>query len=347
MQSSHNVSVAFDDLNLIGLPGLDPVTRLAERAGLGDLVTEHLTLTAAGSANAHLKIPALIGGMVAGADSIDDMDLLRHGGMDRLFTGVRAPSTLGTFLRAFTFGHVRQLDAIASRLLVGLTRQAPVLPGIGQVAHVDIDDTMKATYGYANSPARCALCGRGPQGCRVWLQQGQGPQRVDRDHLHPARHPRGRRHEAAPRADQLRPRPGPPGIRRAGHGHPARRNRTGDPARGQRLLQPRRDRRRDPRRRAVFHHRPVQQTLVSGDREHRRGRVDPDPRPERDLGRGRAAPDLRRGGRRDRTHGVHVPAQGPAGDRAVDRAARQTLEPGLGARGARTRCSPPTGTTPC
>ena len=64
--------------------------------------------------NAVLKIPALVAGMVAGADSIDDMDLLRHGGMDRLFGGVRAPSTLGTFLPTFTFGHVRQLDSVAA-----------------------------------------------------------------------------------------------------------------------------------------------------------------------------------------------------------------------------------------
>ncbi len=83
-------------------------------------VADTLTLTGAGSANAVLKVPALIAGMVAGADSIDDMDLLRHGGMGRLFTGVRAPSTLGTFLRTFTFGHVRQLDGVASRLLVNL-----------------------------------------------------------------------------------------------------------------------------------------------------------------------------------------------------------------------------------
>ena len=62
-----------------------------------------------------MKVTALVAGMVAGADSIEDMDLLRHGGMGRLFTGVRAPTTLGTFLRAFTFGHVRQLDAVAAR----------------------------------------------------------------------------------------------------------------------------------------------------------------------------------------------------------------------------------------
>ena len=58
--------------------------------------------------------------MLAGADSIDDLDLLRHGGMGKLFRGVRAPSTLGTFLRPFTHGHVQQLDAVTSRLIAGL-----------------------------------------------------------------------------------------------------------------------------------------------------------------------------------------------------------------------------------
>jgi hypothetical protein len=91
--------------------------------------------------------------MVAGADCIEDMDLLRHGGMNRLFGGVRAPSTLGTFLRAFTFGHVRQLDAVAARLLVGLTNHAPLLGGGSPVAFVDIDDTVKQTYGYAKQGA--------------------------------------------------------------------------------------------------------------------------------------------------------------------------------------------------
>ena len=76
-------------------------------------------------ANAGLKVASLVGGMVAGADSIDDMALLRHGGMGRVFARAYAPSTLGSFLRAFTFGHVRQLDAVASRFLIalaGLTR---------------------------------------------------------------------------------------------------------------------------------------------------------------------------------------------------------------------------------
>jgi len=122
---------------------------LALRAGLADLVSSTLTLKAEGGANAHLKVPALVAGMVAGADSIEDMDLLRHGGMGRLFTGIRAPSTLGTFLRTFTFGHVRQLDAVASRFLVALAKNAPILRGADQACYVDIDDTIKATHGYA------------------------------------------------------------------------------------------------------------------------------------------------------------------------------------------------------
>ena len=85
-----------------------------------ELADAHLTRARRAGVAAGAKVSALVAGMVAGADSIADMDLLRHGGMPRLFAGVRAPSTLGTFLRAFTFGHVRQLDAVAARFLAGL-----------------------------------------------------------------------------------------------------------------------------------------------------------------------------------------------------------------------------------
>ena len=151
--SSPAISAVFDDPNLVSCAGLAPTMALAQRAGLADMVSATLTLKVEGGANAHLKVPALVAGMVAGADSIDDMDLLRHGGMGRLFTGIRAPSTLGTFLRTFTFGHVRQLDAVASRFLVGLAKNAPILPGADQVCYVDIDDTIKATHGYAKQGA--------------------------------------------------------------------------------------------------------------------------------------------------------------------------------------------------
>ena len=82
--------------------------------------SEHLTVPTDKGAHAGSKVAALVAGMVAGADSIEDMDLLRHGGMGRLFTGLYAPSTLGSFLRSFAFGHVRQLDAVAARLVADL-----------------------------------------------------------------------------------------------------------------------------------------------------------------------------------------------------------------------------------
>jgi hypothetical protein len=97
--------------------GLTPVLALAARRGLAALVADRVHIAAKGGVNAAAKIMALVAGMVAGADSINDMDLLRHGGMGRLFIDVRAPSTLGTFLRLFTFGHVRQLDAVAAGFL--------------------------------------------------------------------------------------------------------------------------------------------------------------------------------------------------------------------------------------
>jgi hypothetical protein len=125
MRLSHGspaLSATFDDPNLVSAAGLAPVLTLAAECRLGDLVAEKLTLKAPGGVNATVKVPALVAGMVAGADSIADMDLLRHGGMARLFAGIRAPSTLGTFLRAFTFGHVRQLDSIAAGVLTGLAR---------------------------------------------------------------------------------------------------------------------------------------------------------------------------------------------------------------------------------
>jgi hypothetical protein len=73
-------------------------------------------------ANAGLKVCSLVAGMAAGGDSIEDMALPRHRGMGRVFTHAYAPSTLGSFLRAFAFGHVRQLDAVAARFLLALRR---------------------------------------------------------------------------------------------------------------------------------------------------------------------------------------------------------------------------------
>ena len=154
MRVSHNFSAEFDDDNLIATGGLVPVMLLAESAGLSDLVQEYVTVAGRAGANAPVKVAALVAGMVAGADSISDMDLLRHGGMGRAFTEHRAPTTLGTHLRGYRFGHVRQLDAIASRLLTALAARVPgLVGGADEVAYLDIDDTIRQTHGYAKQGA--------------------------------------------------------------------------------------------------------------------------------------------------------------------------------------------------
>jgi len=142
----------FDDPNLVSAAGLVPVLALAQSAGLHELARQHLTVPTDKGANAGLKVASLVAGMVAGADSIDDMALLRHGGMGRVFKNAYAPSTLGSFLRSFTFGHVRQLDAVAARFLARLADQAPLVAGADEVAAramVDIDDTIIEVHGYA------------------------------------------------------------------------------------------------------------------------------------------------------------------------------------------------------
>ena len=161
MRLCHGVSACFDDPNLVSCVGLAPVVSLAHRCGLGRLVADRLTPIGDGAASPAAKVACLVAGMVAGADSIDDMDLLRHGGMGRLFTGVRAPSTLGTFLRGFSFGHVRQLDSIAAELLRNLAAHTPLLPGADQIAWIDADDTVRSTHGYTKQGA-----GRGYTGVK-------------------------------------------------------------------------------------------------------------------------------------------------------------------------------------
>ncbi len=154
MQLSHTRPVraaVFDDPNLVSSAGLVPMLALARSAGLGRLAAQHLSVPTDKGANAGLKVSSLVAGMVAGADSIDDMSILRHGAMGKVFTGAYAPSTLGSFLRAFTFGHVRQLDAVASRFLRGLATATPLVAGVEQYALVDVDDTIIEVHGYAKA----------------------------------------------------------------------------------------------------------------------------------------------------------------------------------------------------
>lgn len=154
LSHSHPVrSAACDDPNLLAAAGLVPVMSLAERAGLSGLAREHVTVPTDKGANPDRKVFSLVAGMVAGADSIDDMTMLRHGAMGRVFDHPYAPSTLGSFLREFSFGHVRQLDAIAARLLSGLHARTPVLAGIDGPVMVDIDDSIIEVHGPAKQGA--------------------------------------------------------------------------------------------------------------------------------------------------------------------------------------------------
>lgn len=156
MQLSHArpvTAVRFDDPNLVSSAGLVPIMALARSVGLRVLADRHLSVPTDKGANAGLKVSSLVAGMLAGADSFDDMAVLRHGAMSTVFDCAYAPSTLGSFLRAFTFGHVRQLDAVASRVLTGLARHSSIVAGIDDLALVDIDDTIIEVHGYGKQGA--------------------------------------------------------------------------------------------------------------------------------------------------------------------------------------------------
>ena len=147
------VHATFDDPNLVSRAGLVPVMALAQRAGLGELVADHVRIGRRCGVNAPLKTGCLVAGMIAGADSIDDLDVLRHGAMPALFGGIRAPSTLGSFLRAFTWGNVLQVEKVSRLLLAEVARRAPLLPGKDTVAFLDIDSMQKRVYGHKKQGA--------------------------------------------------------------------------------------------------------------------------------------------------------------------------------------------------
>jgi hypothetical protein len=157
----------FDDPNLVSCAGLVPVMRLARDCDLAGLVAEHLSVPAPLGANTPFKIGCVVAGMVAGADSIDDLDVLRHGGMAGLFDGVRAPSTLGSFLRAFSWGNVRQLETVNRRLLAELATRTPVLAGADMLAWLDIDSCQRRVYGHAKQGAGFGHAKVGGYGVRL------------------------------------------------------------------------------------------------------------------------------------------------------------------------------------
>ncbi len=160
MKVSHKFSAGsavFDDDHLVSCAGLVPVMTLAEQTGLGRLVGEKVHIAEpkikSGAVNPAPKLATLIAGMCAGADCIDDVDALRSGGMKTLFGAVYAPSTIGTLLREFTFGHARQLESVLREHLVALCERVDLLPGADQRVFIDIDSLLRPVYGHAKQGA--------------------------------------------------------------------------------------------------------------------------------------------------------------------------------------------------
>jgi DDE family transposase len=150
-------SAVFDDGNLVSCVGLVPVMTLAEQTGLRRLLGEKVRIRAAriksGAANPAPKLATVVAGMIAGADCIDEIDVLRSGGMKTVFGGVYAPSTVGTLLREFTFGHARQLESVLREHLVALCERVDLLPGAAERVFIDIDSLLRPVYGHAKQGA--------------------------------------------------------------------------------------------------------------------------------------------------------------------------------------------------
>ena len=148
------IRIAFDDHRLVANAGLLLPATLARHLGLRELVDHHLDLGGApGRANTGDKMLTLVASALAGGDCIDDTDALRTGGTTgAIGCAVKAPSTLGTFLRSFRWGHVRQLDRV-SRQLLARAWAAGAGPGDAPLT-IDLDSTICETYGLAKEGAR-------------------------------------------------------------------------------------------------------------------------------------------------------------------------------------------------
>jgi len=170
-------SAVFDEQNLVSAAGLVPVLELAEQTGLSELIGEHVALPStrvkSGAVNPAGKLTSIIAAMACGADSIDDANVLRAGGTPRVFDEVYAPSTLGIFLREFTFGHANQLAAVGRAHLVALAARVPLLPGIEDRLYVDIDSLLRPVYGHKKQGASF---GHAKIASRALLRLGLSPQ---------------------------------------------------------------------------------------------------------------------------------------------------------------------------
>src|SRR6476660_1796570 len=150
-------SARFDEDNLVSHAGLVPLLGLAEQTRLPQILAERVSITTSriksGAANPAPKLLSVIAGMCAGADSIDDLEVLRAGGMPILFNGIYAPSTLGTLLREFSFGHARQLESVLRQHLGALAEHTELLAGIDEQVFIDIDSLLRPVYGHAKQGA--------------------------------------------------------------------------------------------------------------------------------------------------------------------------------------------------
>jgi hypothetical protein len=179
VQSSHTFGVGsavFDEQNLVSAAGLVPIMELAEQAGLSELIGQYVQLPStrvrSGAVNPAGKLTTVIAGMMCGADSIDDANVLRAGGTPRVFDEVYAPSTLGIFLREFSFGHANQLAAVARTHLIALAARTGLLAGAGEAMFVDIDSLLRPVFGHHKQGASF---GHAKIAGRALLRKGLSP----------------------------------------------------------------------------------------------------------------------------------------------------------------------------
>ena len=160
LEHPDGIHIAFDDHRLVANAGLLLPASLALRLGLAELVDQHVDLgDAPGRANTGDKLMTLVASALAGGECIDDTDALRSGSTGRVLgCVVKAPSTLGTFLRSFRWGHVRQLDRV-SRELLARAWAAGGGPGEGPLT-IDLDSTICETYGLSKEGARHGYTGQ-------------------------------------------------------------------------------------------------------------------------------------------------------------------------------------------
>ena len=154
LEQPDRIQIAFDDHRLVANAGLLLPVTLAHHLGLGELVDHHVDLgSAPGRANASDKLLTLVASALAGGDCIDDADALRAGGTEQVLgCVVKAPSTLGTFLRSFRWGHVRQMDRVSRELLAGAWA-AGAGPGDDPLT-IDLDSTVCETFGLLKEGAQ-------------------------------------------------------------------------------------------------------------------------------------------------------------------------------------------------